>query len=149
LLRVQRRIVQVGAGRLAEYGHSLVTPHTSVMLLGLGDALGRGGRTWKQERRAEEPAPGIVLSDDFLEKDLRKCHQVASGAGSFRGSRPHGSEEKALIVSTPSALDRVVRRPGRPVFRACSMGFPAFSRLGMQFESHLGHAYPLVRGILL
>jgi hypothetical protein len=25
-------------------------------------------------------------------------------------------------------------------------GFPVFSRRGMQFESHLGHANPLVRG---
>ena len=83
MLHEQWRIVQVGAGRLAEDGHSTVTPHTSVILLGLGDVLWTGGRTWKQAHRAEKSAPGIVLSDYFLEKDLRKCHQMALGEGSF------------------------------------------------------------------
>ena len=30
---------------------------------------------------------------------------------------------------------------------ACFSGSPAFTRAGMQFESHLGHALPLVRGV--
>lgn len=31
-------------------------------------------------------------------------------------------------------------------FRMCR-GFPVFARIGMQFESHLGHVFSLFRGL--
>jgi hypothetical protein len=54
--------------------------------------------------------------------------------------------KRVCTMCTPWASVRVVLGPVRAGLRMFA-GIGGFARAGMQFESHLGHAFPLVRGV--
>jgi hypothetical protein len=54
-------------------------------------------------------------------------------------------KKRVWTMSTLFFSDRPVLPPDCPD-SAYFRGFPAFPRAGMQFESHLGHVFSLVRG---
>jgi hypothetical protein len=106
---------------------------------------GQSSGSFAASRRPRILKPQNCLKLSRICQDKEGPHAFVAGCGRWTESFEAANLRCVQSARFGLRIGSYVGRIGRD--SACFREFPVFTREGMQFESHLGHSNPLVRGV--